>query len=203
MTKIFLSIFCLLMFNISYAQDKQRNNEIKSTIINFLTWCKLTQAQRNLISDTLKQDRPIIIRKNIDTLVKISIDMLAVEDYLKHINSSNYVSETFINNLRMYHKKIADKVDMYPSFSKNRAFFAIPGLDLDPIFGFEPEEILDHISTGIFTKIRIISDKAIVKFDLSPFNQYIFTLTKTDGKWLIDYFGTDRVSIDSKLKQLR
>jgi len=122
--------------------------------------------------------------------------MNAVEGYLIHIKSSGFVSESFINDLRQYHQKIADDVKNYTPYPKSERRFSIPGLNLDVIFGFEPEEILDHINEGRFTKIYTVYDKAIVKFDISKFKQYIFTLTKVDNKWLIDYYGLDRTNLD-------
>ncbi|MBC6110744.1 hypothetical protein ACFOG5_16820 [Pedobacter fastidiosus] len=203
MNKLILILIFSLFFSQGYGQKKENGEivKIKGTIINFLKWYRLDQ-----IVDTAKQVdsgikyHPIIVWKQIDTLIKVNIDMKAVESYLVHLRSSNCLSESFINDLRQYHQKIADEIELVKPFPAREGEFAIPGLNLDPIFGFEPEDILDHIKKGRFTKINIIYDKAIVKFDITNINQYIFTLTKVDNRWLIDYYGLDRTNIDRIIK---
>lgn len=193
-------IFILSIFSIfSYGQKKGNDDaaKIKSTILNFLNWYRLDQ----IVDTTNKNDpsvkyHPIIIRKQIDSMIKLSVDMNAVEFYLDYLRSSNYLSESFINDLRQYHQKIADEIEQSKPYPAKEGDFAIPSLNCDVIFGFEPEDILDHIKEGRFAKIRIIHDKAIVKFDITHINQYIFTLTKVNNRWLLDYYGLDRANID-------
>ncbi|WP_231460442.1 MULTISPECIES: hypothetical protein [unclassified Pedobacter] len=192
---LILSIFSTF----GYGQKKGNDDiaKIKGTILNFLNWYRMDQ----ILDTTKKNDpsieyHPIIIREQIDTMIKLSVDMKAVEEYLVHLRSSNYLSESFINDLRQYHQKIADDIKGSKPYSAREGDFAIPGLNVDAIFGFEPEDILDHIKEGRFAKIRIIYDKALVKFDITNINQYIFTLTKVDNRWLIDYFGLDRTNIE-------
>jgi hypothetical protein len=201
MRKLFFTSICLLSFIIVSAQSKKINAEdikIKKTIINFLKWYKQTSDAGNedTIIDSTQLHKVILVEEHVDSLTKLSVDMIAVEGYLKHIRSSNCVSESFINDLRQYHQKIADEIKKYPLYPKSEDHFPIPGLNLDVIFGFEPEEILDHFKQGNFTKIYTIYDKAIVKFDISKLKQYIFTMTKTNGTWLIDYYGLDRTNLD-------
>lgn len=201
MRRFFFTSMCFLSFIISSAQSKKVNAEdikIKKTVRNFLEWYKQTSdaGNENTIIDSTKLHKTIIIEEYVDSLTKLSVDMIAVEGYLKYIRSSNCVSESFINDLRQYHQRIADEVKKYPLYPKSEDRFPIPGLNLDVVFGFEPDEILDHYKHGEFTKIYRIYDKAIVKFDISKLKQYIFTMTKTNGTWLIDYYGLDRTNLD-------
>lgn len=195
MKKMFFAfIMCLVFLNLSFAQ--KRNNkgvvQIKQTIISFLSWYK--------INENKLYDSSIITGFNTDTVKKglvVNINMKAVEKYLSNFKRSNYVSEVFLNGLRQTYQSVADTLVKYPLVDY---FGPIGGLEADLIFGFEPEDILDHIKEGHFTKIRIVYDKAIVKFDVTKINQYIFTLTKVDRNWLIDYFGLDRTNIDRIIK---
>ncbi|PWS27799.1 hypothetical protein DHW03_09485 [Pedobacter yonginense] len=206
MKKLVLILIFSILFSVSYGQKKENVDvkNIKCSILNFLNWYRLDE-----VLDTTKENypekefHPIIVRERVDTMIKLSIDMVAVENYLGHIKSSNYVSESFINNLRQYHQKIADEIRNSKPYPASAGEFAIPGLNCDVIFGFEPEEILDHIKEGRFAKIRIIYDKAMVKFDISRFNQSVFTLTKTNGIWLIDYLGFDLTNFDEYDKKSR
>lgn len=204
MKKLILAFTCSLFFSFSYGQGKNYAEEakIKKAILSFLHWHKLDQ-----IEDTTKKENsrkmhhPIIVRKQIDTMIKVSIDMAGVEEYLKHLKSSNVISDTFINDLRQYHQKIADEIELWKPFQVKDSEFAIPGLNCDVIFGCEPEAILDHIKDGKFTKVYQVYDKALVKFDVTAINQYVFVLTKLDNKWLIDYFGFDSTNVEKILKQ--
>lgn len=199
MKTLILMLIGTLLFSFSYGQGKANPNEvkIKETILNFLNWYRLEQiADTTKKTDTVKMYKEIVVRKQLDTMIKVSIDMKEVENYLGYLKSSNCLSNTFLNNLRQYHQIIANEVELSPPYPAKEGTFAIPGFNCDVIFGFEPEEILDHIKEGRFTKIYILYDKAIVKFDVTNLNQYLFTMTKVDDKWLIDDFGLDRTNLD-------
>jgi hypothetical protein len=190
MKKLTFVFIWMLSVSASFGQIKNNNDDvkIKTTIINFLEWYKSN-------GDKLYKS-PIILGFNQDTIKKgtiVSIDMKAVDDYLENFNKPNYVSKTFLNELRQTYKSVSDTLLKYPLIDY---FGPIGGLEADLIFGFEPEEILDHIKEGKFTKIYTVYDKAIVKFDISKINQYIFIMTRVNNKWLIDYFGLDRTSFD-------
>lgn len=199
---IFISI-CLFFFSSSYGQAKSYTEEakIKRTILKFLNWHKIDQnADSTNKINSGRIYRPIIVWKQIDTMTKVSIDMMGVEADLDHLRSSKVMSENFLNNLRQYHQKIADELELRKPFPTRNGIFAIPGLNCDVIFGCEPEQILDHIKEGKFTKIYQVYNKAIVKFDLTTIHQYVFALTRYDGEWLIDSFGFDRTNLENMAK---
>ncbi|WP_291402361.1 hypothetical protein [Daejeonella sp.] len=145
--------------------------------------------------DTLESHRSILVWNEIDTLIKPSVDMLAVEHYLNWLKSSGSISETFINNLRQYFQKIGDELKTFNSSPKTEGIYAILGLNLDVVFkSFEPEGILLQYNSGVFKKISIVKDKAIVQFYVPPSKNYgytkmLFTLTKENATWFIDYIG--------------
>ncbi|SDD83304.1 hypothetical protein [Pedobacter soli] len=195
MRNLFFSIICLLTINICRGQTKQvsiEDQKIKKTIIGFLNWYK--------VNENKLENSTIITGFNTDTVKKgmiVKINMEAVEKHLTNFNRAGYVSESFLNDLKQIYQNVSDTLVKHPVIDY---FGPIVGLEADPIFGFEPEEILDHFKEGKFTKIYWIYDKAIVKFDISRFGQYIFTLTKVNNKWLIDYYGLDRTNIDKMQK---
>jgi len=69
------------------------------------------------------------------------------------------------------------------------------------LFTFEPEAILDHISECRITKCYVIYNKALVKLNISDHIDMIFTLTKINEKWLIDYIGHDAADQKSFFRQ--
>jgi hypothetical protein len=174
---------CFLFYSSSIAQSQDNNAKIKKTITGFLNWYKVNK-------DKLYTS-PIILGFNEDTVRRgevVRIDISAVEKYLHNIDRSKYVSKSFLNELRQTYMNVADTLVKHPLIDY---FGPIAGLEGNIIFGFEPEEILDHIKDGKFRKIYVIYDKAIVKFDISKFNQWVFTLTKFNNRWVIDYLGYD------------
>lgn len=129
-----------------------------------------------------------------DSLARIDMD--AVDVYLFNLKKSNFVSQSFLNNLRYYYQEIAVTLKKYPLVDY---FGPIGGLEADLILGFEPEETLDYINKGVFTRIYIVGDKAIAQFDIVNHVHLIFTLSKVEEKWLIDdlefnvdYYNTPR-----------
>ena len=198
MRKLIWVVVCLVCNSLSYGQSKTNteSEKIKKTILSFLNWHKIDQHadSTNKINEGRKYS-PIIVFKQIDTMTKVNIDMAGVEDYLIHLKSSKVMSDIFINELRQYHQKIANEVDQWEPYPTKEGTFAIPGLDCDVIFGCEPEEILDHIREGKFTGIYQVDDKALVKFDITTIHQYVFTLTRHNGHWLIDSFGFDKTHL--------
>ena len=197
MKKVTLLFMIVLIFNVCMGQIPRASVEqekIKKTINGFLSWYKRQQENPNTTIDT-SINRSIIAWEEIDTLMKPNIDMVAVEDYLTYLKTSRYLSETFINNLRQYHQKIKDELKVVTPSPKSNGIYAIPGLNLDIVFGsFEPEAIYDYYKSGIFKRISNVEYKAIVQFYIPPssYNTYIkmlFTLTKENENWLIDYIG--------------
>ena len=100
------------------------------------------------------------------------------------------MSEIFINNLRGYFYEIDKVLKKSPPISIG-SIVKIDGLDLDFILqNFEPEDILNHIDEGKLYDVEILENKAIAKFNISKTSvKMLFTLTKENSNWLIDYIG--------------
>ncbi|WP_316751666.1 hypothetical protein [Pedobacter gandavensis] len=199
MKRFVLMFIGVLFFSLCYGQKTIDTEEakIKQTVLSFLNWYRLEQsADISRKIDSTKVYKSIVVRKEVDTMIKVSIAMKEVERYLMYLKSSNGLSNTFLNDLRQYYQLIANDVELWEPYPAKDGMFAIPGLNYDVIFGFEPEDILEHIKEGKFSRIHLLNDKAMVKFDITNINQYIFTLTKVDDKWLIDYFGPDSSNVD-------
>lgn len=194
MHKLILVLLFSMFFISCYAQNKSEENEqkIKHSIKSFLKW--YNEKGNHLGNSNLIKGYNTDSIKTGDSLVRIDMNEVAI--YLNNLKKSSYVSSSFLNSLKDIYQNVSDSLIKYPL--KNY-FGSIGGLEADPIFGFEPEEILDHIDEGEFNKIYVIFDKAIVKFDITKINQYIFTLTKVNNEWLIDYFGVDRTNVDKIL----
>lgn len=190
---LLLSFFCSIVFG---QKNESSNNEkeIKSTIVDFLKWYK--ENEPKLMTS------PIINGYNEDTIKKDSllrVDMKSVDEYLFNFKKSNYVSNSFLGNLRAMYKSVSDTLIKYPLIDY---FGPIPGLECDLLFGFEPEEILDHIDEGRLSKVYVIHKKAIVKFEISEFNQIIFCLTKVDNnQWIIDNLDYDWTNAEQALNK--
>lgn len=200
MKKLILITVCSVFVSICIGQTRKNNIEqekVKKTIINFLRWYKQYEYGPPPVEkvDTAGTHKSIIVREQVDTLIRPSIDMIAVEAYLDGLRSSGYLSETYMNNMRQYHQKIANELKAYPPYPKSDEQFAIPGLNLDVVFSsFEPEAVLDRYESGIFKRIVIVENKSIVQFYIPrssthDYEKMLFTLTKANGKWLIDDIG--------------
>jgi len=190
---LLLSFFCSIVFG---QENESLNNEkeIKSTIVDFLKWYK--ENEPKLMTSS------IINGYNEDTIKKDSllrVDMKSVDEYLFNFKKSNYVSNSFLGNLRAIYKSVSDTLIKYPLIDY---FGPVPGLECDLLFGFEPEEILDHINEGRLSKVYVIYKKAIVKFEISEFNQMIFCLTKVDNnRWIIDNLDYDWTNAEQALSK--
>lgn len=192
---VLISLFISLLSTFSYGQQKKEltPGQLRKTVTGFLTWYK--------DKGTHLMTSPIVIGFNQDSIKRdsiVRINMPAVEKYLSNLKNSNYVSDVFLDNLRRTYISVSDTLIKYPLVDY---FGPISGLESDLIFGFEPEAILNHIKAGRFTEIHTIYNKAIVKFDISEFNQYIFTMTRVKDKWLIDYFGVDLTNLEKVNKK--
>ncbi|MFD1256298.1 hypothetical protein ACFQ3S_05775 [Mucilaginibacter terrae] len=182
---LFLCIISGLFCNCHQTPEKKKvqpaYSDIKKTITNYLYWYKKHGTHLETV--------PIIWGYNQDTIKKdsvLKVRMPAVEVYLSNFKKSNLVSENFLNDLRVIYKTVSDGLARHPV---KDYYGPLPGLQADLLFGFEPEETFDHIHEGKFTNIYVMDDKALVKFVISKSNIFIFTLTKTKGKWLIDSQG--------------
>jgi len=197
-----MSILAFLVYSTVYGQHKlpATDNQqvthvkIKATIIGFLKWYKKEQA------DTAKKPYSITKGGYPDTTTDFRIDTAGLEIYLKQFEKTGYVSETYLNSLRLYFKRIDDELKL--DSRHRQELFKVDGLDNDWVLDtFEPEIILNHIKEGRFDKISSIYNKAITRFRISNLVQLLFTLTRYKDKWLIDYIGYDATSQYSMARQ--
>lgn len=187
MEKILVFLIVFFIVSSTFAQkiqDNKVNSEIKNTVVSFLKWYKANELKL--------QTSSIIRGYNQDTIKKDSllrIDMNSVDEYLSNFKKSNYVSDNFLGSLRAIYKSVADTLLKYPTYDYSGP---VPGLECDLLFGFEPEEILDHVDKGKITKFYQINNIVLLKFEVSRFNQLIFTLRRNNtGKWMIESLGYD------------
>jgi hypothetical protein len=178
-------IVALLIFlsHPGICQLKNPKDDIKETVVNFLNWYKTEQH------DKAQSHYSFIKGGYPDTTTKQAVDWMGVERYLNHLRETGYFSETYLNDLGYFFKKIDDNLKTRP---KTKDLVKIDGLDRDWILKtFEPEAILDQIEAGRFNKISVIYNKAMVRFRISKSVQLLFTLTRTTNKWQIDSVGYD------------
>lgn len=193
MKKYAFTFIFLLLINNSFGQEKNGDKlKIKHTITSFLHWYKNNENKIETVRiiKGLNENE----EKKGDSLARIDMD--AVDVYLFNLKKSNFVSQSYLNNIRYYYQEIADTLKKYPLVDY---FGPIGGLEADLILGFEPEETLDYINKGVFTRIYMVGDKAIAQFDIFNHDHLIFTLSKVEEKWLIDdlefnvdYYNTPR-----------
>ena len=189
MKKSLLLAIAITCINLScFCQNMNNSEVIKKCIISFLHWHKNDEA------DTAKRDFSILKGGSPDTTTKVRIDKDGVEVYLNTLRSTRLLSDTYLNNLRQYFYAIDVNLEATP---KTPDLIAINGLNSDILLHTqEPELILDYIDNGIFEKISVIQNKAIVQFYIPKYRiTMIFTLTMAENAWMIDDIGsTYRIS---------
>jgi len=183
----YFSLAMVFFLSVSHCYGQKTTNpekvQIKNTVVGFLKWYKIKLA------DTAHETYRITKGGYPDTTTNVRIDQEGIERYLKILNRSQLLSETYINDLRSYFMDI-DK--MLANLPNSHESVKVPGLDIDFVLHtFEPEMILDHIKDARFDKIEIIYDKAIAHVIISKTVEMIFTLTRKQNRWLIDYTGYD------------
>ncbi len=187
MKKCLIVIF--FWFGLSFCVFGQKRmshspiSDLKMTIVGFLKWYKINGDILNKQSIIAGRTSDSITNKSV-----VHVDYVELKSYLEKIRESKYVSEIFLDNINYNYLKVDYNLRATPLLNYDGP---IPGLGGDLIFGFEPNEILENIDSGRFTKIRVVGNKALVKFDISQYNQNIFVLSKEGKNWKIDYFGAD------------
>lgn len=181
---LFIAMFFCVSLNLNAQQTL--NDSISQTIVCFLRWHKVNHLQ-DLDNQKYAIIKNIIISKK---LKKQSINKINLEKYLSFFRYSKLLSETYINNLRGYFYDMDKILKKSPPVSIG-SIVKIDGLDLDFILqSFEPEEILNHIDDSKLGEVLVLENKAIAKFNIpSTHIKMLFTLTKVNEKWLIDYIG--------------
>jgi hypothetical protein len=185
MKKIF-SLIVLIGVSINLNAQQPIQDSIKRNIVGFLEWHKI-----NHLHDPTPKPytliKELIVSKN---LKKRRVNKAGVERYLDFLRTSTFFSEMYLNNLRGYFYEIDSVLIKSPPINIG-SIVKIDGLGLDFILqNFEPELILNHIDEGKLEEVLIMENKAIVKFNIPiTFTKMLFTLTKENGVWLIDYIG--------------
>ena len=192
---ILLSTLCCLTAT-SQNKKGQVNTDkrkIEKTITNFLKWNRTEQNKGSISqTDTSKKVHSITKGGYPDTTTKTRIDMEEVGDYLNTLRNTGYFSETYLNYLMSYYKGIDDNLEKGPI---TKTLVKINGLDIDVFLQtYDTDDILNHIKEGKLDRVYIIYNKAIARFTISKAVKMLFTLTKINNKWLIDYIGYDNTS---------
>ncbi|WP_342332901.1 hypothetical protein [Pedobacter sp. FW305-3-2-15-E-R2A2] len=187
-----LALILLFVGNQSYAQQKTSIGVIRNTVLSFLKWHKSGAEEK-------PGESYFVPRYDGKDSVKTYFDTDSLEMYYNNFRKSGFVSEHYINELKDY-------FNFYGKFIGPKRepgeIIKIDGLDQDIILNtFEPEAVLDHLDKATITKSLVIYNKALVGVNFSKGVNMIFTLTKSDKKWLIDYIGADNTSQKSFFRQ--
>ena len=178
-------MLCIYSSSILRAQTDEQS--IQRIIVDFLNWHN-TQ-EHDMVNNNFKVVRYAPYTKKLERIKLVSS---GVEKRLAFYRQSNFLSNSFINNLRGNFLDIGELLHKSPPVPKGERI-RIPGLDLDMILqGYEPELVLDFIDKGQFKKISVLSNKSIAQFYI-PDTQIVvvFTLSKFHDNWLIDSIDYD------------
>lgn len=186
-----LLVFFLLInaYSRCAAQQQQPNADtesIKTSINNFFEWYKLN-IKTIQQSDIVNGPNSIFVVKTVGSLSRPAINTIAVEKHIAVFKSSNSVSAIFLNTLRKHYKEM-EKVmkELKPAPAKKLRTDTIV-VNLDMLFGFDLEEVLNNYQAGIYNDIYIKNTKAVTKFFIEDHsNEIQFTLSKIKNRWMID-----------------
>lgn len=156
------------------AGEESLNKEPVKTVVEFLRWYKRDHGSVDQMH--LVQHAGV----DYDSTKFYAVNFVGTENYLAQVKSSGYVSEKYLNTWRAYFKEQED--------------FMIKNPQNDgPPYGFEYDLVLmtqevdqamDAIDNIKVTDVNESGDSAVVKVDIMT--KLGFTLTKANGKWLID-----------------
>ncbi|RNL53465.1 hypothetical protein [Pedobacter jejuensis] len=187
MKKLITLLSLLFTVQIVFSQNpgNQSTEPIKEIIFKFFEW--------DNIKDNLKpgSQKYSLTKETITgNMKKISIDKKGVELYLNRYRTSGLFSESYLNNLRQYFYEIGKTLDSSPKIERS-AIIKVDGIGLDiPLQSLEPELILEHYKEGVLKEFAIISNKCIAQFFIPKYEtKLIFTLSKINNNWAIDYIG--------------
>ena len=180
-----LVIFAKASFGQQLLEKKFSEREKIDTLIHgFLKWHKQINTQH-----TDNEDAYNVTKGGYPDATREKLDTAGVDLYLKSLKRSPYLSDTFVNDLRLYFFKIGEELDKRPKVDD---LVAVHGLDSDWILKtMESDVIFDNIEKGRMVDFKIIYNKAMAIFSISKTVQLLFTFTKIDNRWLIDYVGYD------------
>jgi hypothetical protein len=158
--------------------ERSQTLSADSTVIYFLRWYRDHEEKLNQM--------PLITGGLRDTTTNYSMNFPATEEYLSELKSSGYLSDVFLNDLRLHFKR----ADEY--FKKN------PQND-GPAHGFEADLILkaqDYmdvwagLDSARLMQTKINGNAALVQHRFLGYYTTSFFLSKQGGRWLTDSLGT-------------
>jgi hypothetical protein len=173
--RFFIFVFLLLSIkNHVLCQSVNDSSNIRKTITSFLEWHY--KVRRNGL------DTAIVKGTEGDSLHPYRIDFKESKKYLQFLQSSNFLSDKFINSLYQY------LVRCDSNFVKHRQYEWVPfGFDVDIITrDFDDEIIIENVKNCRITKLKRNKNTAFVEVEFITHYKYQFELTNYNGKWLID-----------------
>ncbi|MBK8517209.1 MAG: hypothetical protein IPL55_13285 [Saprospiraceae bacterium] len=147
---------------------------ITKSIKGFLLWYKSNYNKANSVGFTKSDKKGNYV-----------VDMVACNKYLAILKSSTFISERYLTEWRKYFE------------SKSQAFIDNPqnegppeGFDFDLVLlNQEPDLILNNVKNLKFKVKEMHKTTAIVEV-MGEFT-YNFEMRKINGKWMIDYIGSE------------
>ncbi len=158
----------------SNIDEQLTNKESFNTVKDFLNWYKNNYKTVNQLNLVKNKD------VNYDSTKIYSVNFEESEKYLKKLKSSGFISDNYINKWRKYFKEH----DEY--FKKNPQNDGPPyGFEYDfVLLTQEIEKTLESIDKIKLVNVKESDKNSVVKIDITI--RLCFSLSKSDGKWLID-----------------
>ena len=146
----------------------------KSTIINFLRWYKSNEKRLNKIK---------IIKGGLaDTATFYSVDFKETEKYLNELKKCNFLSNTFLYDLRKRFSELDSLLKQHPQNDG-----PVMGYDFDLIMKAQDYmDVWENLNSSKIVSSNITQNKAIIKLRFIGNYKTIYILTKHGGKWLLD-----------------
>ena len=146
----------------------------KKTVINFLKWYKSNEKRLN--------DIKILKAGLTDTTTFYSVDFKETETYLKELKKCNFLSNTFLHDLR---KRFADLDSLLKQYPQNDG--PVMGYDIDLIMKAQDYmDVWENLNSSKIISRSITKNKATIKLQFIANCKYIYSLTKYGDKWLLD-----------------
>ncbi len=143
-------------------------------VVNFLTWYKLNYDEISKI-ETINN-----FTGEYDSTKFYSVNFTGTENYLKKLKSSGYISEKYISTWRKYFLKCEQ------NFKQNPQNDGPPnGFEFDfVLWTQEIDETLESINNYKILNVNESEKNSVVDIEITM--NLEFTLSKINGKWLID-----------------
>ncbi|RAJ20588.1 hypothetical protein LX77_03113 [Gelidibacter algens] len=149
----------------------------KQVIIKFLNWYKINLNKAN--------NFPFLIKDSADNFM---VNTSAFTDYLNFLETSDCISQQYIDDWTVYFNDKAEELKEHPLQSD------VPeGFDFDfVLITQEPDLLLNQIDSIIFTPISATDSVALIglKWPGENTSEYEFEMYKTKAGWQIGYIST-------------